>query len=297
MADPTKRIVSAGTVVLRRTATNASEVLLVHREDYDDWSLPKGKLERGEYLAVCAVRETREETAAVVSLRLPAKSISYPVGGGVKTVHYWLGHLHEIHPHEPDDEIDDVGWFSITQALRQATYPDERDVLRHAVNLPDTTPLIIVRHAKALPRAAWERTEPDHKRVLDERGKRQSQALVPLLDAYGVTSVVSSSATRCVKTVRPFAKAHGFAVATYDELTEERGMTDPKTVSKVIRKLARVAAAEQQPTVVCGHRPVLPTMLEALGLPPRAMAPATALVVHLDKTGQPLAVEMHEPTG
>ena len=62
MAKTTKEILAAGSVVFRRGPDGQREVLLAHRPRYDDWSLPKGKLDPDEYLAACAVRETREET-------------------------------------------------------------------------------------------------------------------------------------------------------------------------------------------------------------------------------------------
>ena len=52
---------AAGGVVWRRR-DDQIQVLLVHRPKYDDWSLPKGKLEPGETHQEAALREVREET-------------------------------------------------------------------------------------------------------------------------------------------------------------------------------------------------------------------------------------------
>ena len=59
-------VLAAGVVVLRQ-----GRVLLVHRPAYDDWSFPKGKLDRGEHAAVAAVREVGEETGVRVRLGVP----------------------------------------------------------------------------------------------------------------------------------------------------------------------------------------------------------------------------------
>jgi 8-oxo-(d)GTP phosphatase len=293
MVDLVKRIVAAGTVTLRNTA-GSPEILLVHRPRYDDWTLPKGKLEAGEYLATCAVRETAEESSVSTRLGLPVTEITYPIGSGVKAVTYWVSRAVDERKHKPNNEVDQVGWFSVTSALRQNSYADEREVIRQAVNLPPTTPLMILRHAKAVSRSEWHGGS-DQERGLDDRGQRQSKALIPLLDAYGVRRVITSAAARCVKTVRPFAKARDLAVDARDPLTEEAGLPDLKAVTKHLRKIAVETAATGVPTVVCGHRPVLPAMLAGVGIEPPTLAPAAALIAHLAPSGDVVAVELHKP--
>ena len=82
---------AAGAIVLRRPAGKQVQVLLIHRPSYNDWSLPKGKLDPDEYLPAAAVRETVEETAAVIRLVHPVDRIQYPIPTGAKRVAYWLG--------------------------------------------------------------------------------------------------------------------------------------------------------------------------------------------------------------
>ena len=293
MAEPGKHIIAAGTVTLRPGADGSVEVLLVHRPRYNDWSLPKGKLTSGEYLAACATRETDEESAVRVHLRAPVAEISYPVGGGTKSVTYWRGRPVSAQVHQAGTEVDQIAWLSVTKALRQVSYPDEREVIRQAVNHPRSTPLVILRHGKALARSQWSTDNPDQQRPLDPRGAAQSAALIPLLDAYGVERLVSSESTRCHHTLKPFGKARGLKVEKTAVLTEEVGVDQPKAVTALMRKLAS-RTAEGTAAAVCGHRPVLPTMLAALGLPDQAFHPAEALVVHLDSQAAVLAVEMHK---
>ena len=63
MSEPAAREVrAAGGVITRRSGAGDPEIALVHRPRYDDWSLPKGKLEGGEDFAAAALREVEEET-------------------------------------------------------------------------------------------------------------------------------------------------------------------------------------------------------------------------------------------
>lgn len=293
MANSDKRILAAGTVTLRDN-DGLTEVLLVHRPRYDDWSLPKGKLESAELLPVCATRETAEETSVTTRLTTPVGEIVYPISSGTKLVSYWVGRTVRERRHSPNHEVDELGWFSITSALRRASYSDEREVIRRAVNLPATTPLVLLRHAKAISRSDWD-GDTDHDRGLDERGRQQSKELVNLLDAYGVQRVVTSSAVRCARTVRPFAKARQVTVEEEPALTEEAGVPDPRGVGRLMRKLAARTAKTGVPTVVCGHRPVFPAMFDGLGIEPRSLTPAAALVAHLDTGGGIVALELHRP--
>ena len=289
-----KRVAAAGTVVLRPVTDSEPEVLLVHRPRYNDWSLPKGKIDPDEYLAGCAVRETREESAVDVRLGLPLDQITYAISGGTKTVSYWRARAVKEGIHQPDDEVDEVLWLPASEALEQVTYDDERPLITQALELPgDTTPLVLVRHGKAMERSNW--TGRDRARTLNERGRRQSRLLVPLLEAFGVGMLASSSAVRCMKTLQPYAKAHRLEVEGWSTLTEEEGEKSPKAVVTLTRRLAQKAVESGVPLAICGHRPVLPLMLEALGIPARPLQPGTAIVAHLEPSGNVLAVEVHKP--
>ena len=76
----------------RPHALRGVEVLIIHRKRYDDWTLPKGKVDPGETLPECAVREVREETGVTVRLGVPLDTIRYEAGSaGPKKVDYWGG--------------------------------------------------------------------------------------------------------------------------------------------------------------------------------------------------------------
>ncbi len=288
-----RRVTAAGTVLVRTTAKGTRKVLLVHRPAYNDWSLPKGKVNPDEYLPGCAVRETLEESGVTARLGVPLDRLSYPVSAGMKTVSYWRAEVVSSRRHKPDSEVDATKWLTVAEAIEKVSYPDEVPLIQQAVELPQTTPVLVVRHAKAMLRKFW--TGRDQARPLDSRGRRQADLLVPLLQSYDVRRAASSTSTRCRQTFKPFAKAAHLEVEGWTTLSEEQGKDQPKAVTTLVRRLAEEAVATGTPTAICGHRPVLPAMLEALGVPPRAMQPGSALIAHLDASGETVAIEFHKP--
>jgi 8-oxo-dGTP diphosphatase len=102
---------------------------VVHRPRYDDWSLPKGKLDAGELLPETAAREVREETGFAVSLGGFAGRYQYQVTTGPKAVFIWEMTALDKQA-EPDDEVDDLAWLSPAEAVDRLTYRLERDLVR-----------------------------------------------------------------------------------------------------------------------------------------------------------------------
>ncbi|MDQ7993089.1 MAG: NUDIX hydrolase [Propionicimonas sp.] len=290
---PLRRVTAAGTVLLRTTKKGQRQVLLVHRPGYDDWSLPKGKISADEYLPGCAVRETLEETGVTARLGVPVDRMRYPVNAGTKTVSYWRAEVVSRQRLVPNSEVDQARWLSIPKAIATVTHPDEVPLIEQAVSLPDTVPVLVVRHAKAMLRKFW--NGRDQARPLDSRGRRQSELLVPLLQAYGVQRAVSSSSIRCMQTLKPFAKAAKLDIEGWTTLSEEQAKDNPKAVTTLMRRLVAEAVAADTPIAICGHRPVLPAMLTTLGVPPRSLQPGAALIAHLGADGHTVAIEFHKP--
>ncbi|MGE5273141.1 MAG: NUDIX hydrolase [Verrucomicrobiota bacterium] len=122
---------AAGGVVVRDGIT-ATEVVIVHRPKYDDWTLPKGKAEEWESDEECALREVEEETGLVCELVEELDGSSYRDSSGrPKVVRYWLmrplaGTL------GPAREIDDACWLPLDVAVAKLTYDRDVRVLRSA---------------------------------------------------------------------------------------------------------------------------------------------------------------------
>ena len=268
--------------------------MIIHRKRYDDWTLPKGKVEAGEPVPVCAIREVQEETGVTIRLSVPLDSITYEAGNaGLKKVDYWGGIVLDSVRRAPDAEVDVVSWLPVRAALSRLTYSHDHFLVQQYLDQPPTTPLIILRHAKAMDRKDWSRK--DSARPINSRGRRQSKLLIPLLEAYGVSKIVSSTSTRCVATVLPYAHEHELAIATYSLLTEEEGEDEPKSVGKLIRKIRDATLECGEPTAVCVHRPVLPNILDALNIPPTTLVTGEFLVAHLVADGTVHALERHRP--
>jgi 8-oxo-dGTP diphosphatase len=121
-----RQVQAAGGVVLRE-----GRVAVVHRPKYDDWSLPKGKLDPGEGWEEAALREVQEETGLVCRLvrELPDDHYIDPKGRP-KRVRWWLMEVVEERPFAPDQEVDEVRWPVLEEALHLLSYEHDRALVR-----------------------------------------------------------------------------------------------------------------------------------------------------------------------
>jgi len=260
---PDSKLISAAGAVAWRPGPDGGgpEVLLVHRRKYDDWSLPKGKTEPDEPLPVTAVREVLEEGGARLALGRRLISVRYHVSGRPKRVHYWAARVVGTDDAAvPNAEVDKVGWLPAASAAGHVTYARDADVLGDFARLPaDTVPLILLRHAKALPRSGWK--QDDALRPLDESGRADAAALTGLLACFAPAArVVSSPALRCLQTVRPYAELTGGTVQAAPALHAQSSRTDGGASTAA---LIADAVAAGQPTVFCAHRENLPGLMSA----------------------------------
>jgi 8-oxo-dGTP pyrophosphatase MutT (NUDIX family) len=122
-------IQAAGGVVLR----DDGRVAVVHRPRYDDWTLPKGKLEPGESFEEGALREVEEETGLRARLVRELPAVEYSVRGRPKEVRYWLMDVDSDPGFAPNDEVDELRWLSPADATALLTYDRDKEVLDAAV--------------------------------------------------------------------------------------------------------------------------------------------------------------------
>jgi len=275
--------------VVTRSGREGREVLLVHRPKYEDWSFPKGKQDPGEHVTNTAVREVLEETGVEIRLGRPLRPQLYAVSGGRgKLVHYWVGHVvgdDDVSSYQINEEVDDLGWFLPGKAAERLTYLDDIDLLDQFRQLKkSTSPLIVVRHAKAQRRGTWD--GPDPERPLNELGEAQATALIPVLRAYGVTRVLTSSSTRCVQTLQPYATDQVLPIVEVDEVSEE-GFNETASAAFLSHLMTTPEAS-----VLCSHRPVLPRLFDILGITEEPLAPSELVVCHHRK-GELVATERH----
>jgi 8-oxo-dGTP pyrophosphatase MutT (NUDIX family) len=125
MAGPIR---AAGGLVTR-DASGGMELILVRRTRYNDWALPKGKVEANEQPLQAAIREVREETGCEVECQGFAGEIRYEVESIPKIVLFWRMSLVRQEPLEENDEITEAIWLPIPQAIARMTYESERELV------------------------------------------------------------------------------------------------------------------------------------------------------------------------
>jgi 8-oxo-dGTP diphosphatase len=255
-------VIAAAGGVVWRPGDGGIEVAVVHRPRYDDWSLPKGKLDAGEDLLSAAVREIGEETGLDVVVGRRGARVSYPVAGGTKRVDYWM--MRAVGGgFAPNDEVDDLRWVPIDDAARLVTHDADRTVLADAArpDVPRQPSLLLVRHASAGDRRDFE--GPDELRPLDRRGREQARRLAGVLPFFGPVEVLSAQRVRCRQTVEPLAERLGLAVGAAQELGEEEFSADPESGLALVERLLE---PRRGVTVVCSQGGAIPSVLMALGV-------------------------------
>jgi len=131
----TAEVKASGGVVWRRTEDGAGvELVVVHRPRYDDWSLPKGKLDPGESWEQAALREVDEEVGLACRLGAELPPVSYTDHKGrAKVVRYWLMQPQDARADfMPNDEVDVMRWVDPETAAELLSYPHDIELVRAA---------------------------------------------------------------------------------------------------------------------------------------------------------------------
>lgn len=246
-------VIAAGGVLHRLAGGGKRKVLLVHRKRYDDWTLPKGHVEPGESLLEAARREVLEETGHQSTAGRELGTVGYRVSRGQKMVRYWL-----MEPDggtfEPNAEVDDIEWLTISGAQRQASYPIDRNVLEWAAAVladPGAGRVYLVRHGYAGQRSCWK--GDDFARPLSTRGMAQATHIAETLRDRPVSRVIASPYVRCVETVVPLAARLGLKVEGDDRFSED---ADPAKAKRILQE------ASGRSIVLCGHGGGLASILD-----------------------------------
>jgi 8-oxo-dGTP pyrophosphatase MutT (NUDIX family)/phosphohistidine phosphatase SixA len=275
-------VIEAAGGLVCRPGKGGTEVALVHRPKYDDWSLPKGKLAPGEHPLLAALREVEEEAGARVVPGRPLGRSRYTVDGRPKRVQYWTlrwagGEFH------PNSEVDEVEWVPIEAAAPRLKPDRDGFVVDEFLRDPrPTRACVVVRHARAGSRTAWKGSDID--RPLDAAGQEQARVIGALLAAFGVTRAYSSQFRRCLDTLAPFAAEAGLTVEEEHLFSEAGYPAQPE--SAVTRALEIVR--EPGSVAICTQGEALPElvveMCRRLGTMPKGMKPVrkgSLVVLHL----------------
>ncbi|HKS44044.1 MAG TPA: NUDIX hydrolase [Amycolatopsis sp.] len=273
MSERPPREIRAAGAVLWRKASREPRIAVVHRPRYDDWSLPKGKLDSGETVPAAAIRELAEETGfrAVLGRRL--RTVRYPVAAGTKTVEYFSAQAVEGAFH-PNDEVDELRWLSPEDAKDLLSYRADVDVLRAFTALPASLgTLLLVRHAKAGKRSEW--AGEDDLRPLSPAGRRQAEAVRKLAPLFGVDRVFSAPPSRCWETVEGAAADLGVEIGV-ERLLSEEGYWPAR--ARGLSRLLTIVSGDCRP-LVCSQGGVIPDVVATV-------AEHTGVALPLNGNGQ-----------
>jgi 8-oxo-(d)GTP phosphatase len=249
---------AAGALLWRENSELKIEIALIHRPRYDDWSLPKGKIEEGESSLRCAFREVIEETGITPQFGRELGSVEYKEPAGLKRVKYWAAKA-LTDEFLANEEVDEIKWLNPADALALGTHVSDKTIIKNFLTQePRTDTLIIVRHTKALERGDWD--AEDSKRTLDERGITQSEQLIQHLEPFGIDEIYSSNYIRCVQTVTPLAQSRGLKITEIPNLNEANFEFDPERAIS----FANAVKQDEKNILICSHNPVIPTMLRGI---------------------------------
>ncbi len=259
-------VIRAGGGVLWRPSAGSGhdgiEVALIHRPRYDDWSLPKGKLDPGEHPVEAAGREVVEETGLhpAVGARLPSTSYKTWSADGVvpKTVDYWAMRS-RAGQFVPNDEVDHLEWMGVGDAAKRLTQPHDARVVEALAALPRVTAtVLLVRHAKAGDRHGW--TSDDDLRPIDKAGQAQALRIAAVLPWFAPDRALTAEPVRCVQTVTPLAEVLGVPLALAPEFGERSHAYAPRRAVTAVRELAGAGGV----TVVCSQGGAIPDTVATL---------------------------------
>jgi 8-oxo-(d)GTP phosphatase len=255
-----ERIEGAGAVLWQAIDDAEVKIAIIHRPRYDDWSLPKGGVDAGESHIQAAFREVLEETGVKAIFGPEIGTVDYEVNGVTKEVRYWLAEADQFNAATPNpEEVDATEWLSISDAINKLSNSDDREIVRMAEEFGfGSTPLVLLRHAKALKRDQWDGDDGD--RPLEHVGQIQAAKIPAIYAPYAIEKIYSSDAIRCVQTIEAMAAEYGITPIYSSEISEFGFERD----SEKALDYALSVMLSDKPSVMCSHNPVLPKLVKKL---------------------------------
>jgi phosphohistidine phosphatase SixA/8-oxo-dGTP pyrophosphatase MutT (NUDIX family) len=252
-------ILAAGAVLWRKGEKKKIEVLIIHRPKYDDWTFPKGKAEIGEPLIACAYREVLEETNIETAFGPYLGEVEYLTNDGKKKVSFWSAKVIKEKEFNSNAEVDQLKWVEVTKVKELLTLDTDRKILEQFLRIePDTKPLVLLRHAKAVTRDEWQGEDDD--RPLDSYGQNQAKRLLAMYQVFNLEQIHSSDAVRCYDTVVAIAKGLSIKLEVTGKLSESTFKKDKEKAFDYAKDLIKL----NESVLLCSHNPILPKMLNKL---------------------------------
>jgi 8-oxo-dGTP diphosphatase len=252
-------ILAAGAVLWRKGEKKKIEVLIIHRPKYDDWTFPKGKAEIGEPLIACAYREVLEETNIETAFGPYLGEVEYLTNDGKKKVSFWSAKVIKEKEFNPNAEVDQLKWVEVTKVKELLTLNTDKKILEQFLQIePETKPLILLRHAKAVTRDEWQGEDDD--RPLDSYGQNQAKRLLAMYQVFNLEQIHSSDAVRCYDTVVAIAKGLSIKLEVTGKLSESTFKKDKEKAFDYAKDLMKL----NESVLLCSHNPILPKMLNKL---------------------------------
>lgn len=125
-----KTVIQAAGGILWKKIEGQKKLAIVHRHKHKDWSLPKGKVDKGETWKETALREVLEETGFEAKIKKYAGSISYLLEGKPKVVLFWHMKIKSEKKGKMNGEVDEVRWVTIKEAQELLDYPEEITIIK-----------------------------------------------------------------------------------------------------------------------------------------------------------------------
>ena len=252
-------IIQAAGAIVWRNSKDKTEVAIIHRPKYDDWSFPKGKVEPSESLIACAYREVIEETNIQTEFGAFLGDVEYLTPDGKKRVSFWAAKAINQRDFIQNSEVDQLKWVEVKKVKDLLTLETDKKILAQFFKLDiNTKPFILLRHAKAVTREEWQGDDDD--RPLDSLGQNQANRLLAIYQVYNIEQIHTSDAVRCYDTVNPIVKGLGIKLEVTGKLGESTYKKDKEKAFEYAKDLIK----EDARILLCSHNPILPKMLNKL---------------------------------